>query len=154
VSPAAQAAALPSGLPSQPAAHAIQEAIRHGQPVSYDANVQVEALAENRHKELFIESTDVPLVYDPDSAVPNDDEYFQVKNYRLSTLRVRPIFGKNIVGIHRKHLIAGHPRTVAVSHEGVVSTDNVGRIPAVVVRLSNGQRLDMAIGLTFVNENS
>ena len=148
----ASAAALLPGLPPEQAAHALQEAIRHHHPVRYDAELQVEALAENPKGEQIVRSTDVPLVYDPDPTVANDDEYFRLVGYNLAKVRVLAIPSRNVVGVKRKRLVPGHPGVVAVSHEGIVSTHNVGHVPAVVVRLGNGQRWDMPVGLDTVNE--
>jgi hypothetical protein len=44
------------------------------------------------------------------------------------------------------------PSVIVRTHRAVVSTDNVGHVPAVLVRLSNGRQLDVPVGLTGVEE--
>lgn len=149
----AQAAPLPSGLSPVQAAHALEEAIRSGQPVPYNGNVVVEAVAENRRRDIFIKSTDAPLVYDPDPAVPGDDEYFRLPLSRKKPLRVRPIPAEDIIAVKRVPVVKGHPPLTAVSHLGVV-TVQLGLFPSVMAHLSNGSHMILFVGVTtFVTEH-
>lgn len=148
----AEASRLSPGLSPKQAAHAIQVAIRHHRPVAFNANVEVEFRKRTRGRHLIREFTSVPLIYAPKPGRPTDKEYFRVVGFKLKRLRVRPILRKSIVAIHRQRWDSAHPHVSVLTHKGVVSTDNVGHVPAVVVRLNNGRRLDVPVGLTGINE--
>jgi hypothetical protein len=151
--PAQVAAGLPPGLPPVQTAHALQVAIRHHRQVGFDANVQVEALMYTRKHEWLVETTSVPLVYLPDPARPDDVTYFRVVGYRLATLRVKPIPQADIVGTKPDHWAYRRPRVAVTTHRGVVRTRNAGHAPALIVRLSDGNRLEVPVGLSRINEN-
>ena len=148
----AEASRLPTGLSPKQAAHAIQVAIRHHRPVAFSANLEVEFRKRIRGRHLIREFTSVPLIYAPKPGMPTAKEYFRVVGFKLKGLRVRPIPRKSIVAIHRQRWDSAHPHVSVLTHRGVVSTDNVGHVPAVVVRLNNGRHLDVPVGLTGISE--